>query len=232
MTVTAPALAAQGRGRLPAPVRDRRPALAALALLLVLGGALTSALLAYRSGDRVDVLVARTDIELGQQVSEADFTVARVASDDDAATIESAAAANFVGTAATTRIPAGTLLNRAMFVSGNLQPVGTVVVGVVLGPTQRPAGALRAGDIVRVFAVPRDGGAVEGAGGAGPVGTVLASAVKIAEPPELVGDDLRLSLLAPENNASTLIGAAASGSVAVTKLASETKPAVDFQTEG
>src|SRR5687768_16946461 len=60
-------LAATG-SRLPVPKRDRRPALAALAVLLILAGALGSALIAYRSGDRVDVLVASDDILPGQKI--------------------------------------------------------------------------------------------------------------------------------------------------------------------
>lgn len=217
---------AEGRGRLPAPARDRRPALAALALLLVLGGALGSALIAYRSGDRVDVLVARGDIEVGQQVSRTDLAVARVAA-DGAATIEASAAGNFVGTTATGRIPAGTMLNRTMFLSGSsTTPAGALVVGVVLSPTQRPAGEVHAGDVVRVFLVPREAGGVGSQGG-----TVLASAVRVAEVGATAsGDALRLSLLVPENAATAVVTAAATGSLAVTRLAPDTRPAVDFRT--
>lgn len=228
MTTTAPprTTSADARGRLPAPVRDRRPALAALALLLVLGGALGSALIAYRSGNRVDVLVARGDIEVGQVVTGADFGIARVAA-DGVATIEAAASANFVGTSATTRIPAGTLLNRSMFLSAStVVPLRSLVLGVVLGATQRPAVELRAGDVVRVFLVPRETG--QGGG----VGTVLASAVRVVEAPGAAsGDTVRVSLLIPEDESTTaLVAAAATGSLAVVRLAPETAPAVDFRT--
>ena len=67
MSVATAQPATTARGRLPVPSRDRRPALAALAILLVLAGALGSALVAYRSGSRVDVLVARHDIGPGEQ---------------------------------------------------------------------------------------------------------------------------------------------------------------------
>lgn len=226
MTTTAPPrpLTADGRGRLPAPVRDRRPALAALALLLVLGGALASALVAYRSGDRVDVLVARGDIEAGQVLGPGDVSVARVAA-DGAATIEAAALGNFVGTTATGRVPAGTLLNRSMFLaSSSVAPPGSVVVGVVLSASQRPAVELRAGDVVRVYLVPREaGGAV--------AGTVLARAVRVAEVgPSAGGDAVRLSLLVPEGPSVSVVSAAATGSIAVTRLAPDTEPAVDFRT--
>lgn len=225
MTTTAPArpLAAQGRGRLPAPVRDRRPALAALALLLVLGGALASGLIAYRSGDRVDVLIAREDIEVGQIVSEADFGIARVAS-DGAATIEAAAGSNFFGTSATGRIPAGTLLNRSMFLSAStVVPPTAAVVGVVLSASQRPAVELRAGDVVRVFLVPREAGD-------GARGSVLVPAVRVAEVGAASGgDDTRLSLLVPDAAATAIVSAAATNSIAVTRLSSGTAPAVDFR---
>ncbi len=228
MTTTAPAsrstLAADGRGRLPAPTRDRRPALAALALLLVLGGALGSALIAYRSGDRVDVLVARDTIEAGSILTSNDLTVARVAS-DGAATIPAEAAANFQGSSVVSRIPAGTLLNRSMFLAGNVQPEGSVLVGVVLSATQRPSTPLRSRDVVRVFLVPRDTGT-------GQVATVLATAVRVADVPQLVGDDLRLSLLVPVENVTNVLTAAATGSLALTLLPPETPPAIDFRTEG
>ena len=227
MTTTAAprARAVDGRGRLPGPARDRRPALAALALLLVLGGALASALIAYRSGDRVDVLVARQDIELGQQVREADFGIARVAA-DGAQTITAEAAVNFEGASATTRIPAGTLLNRSMFLANSIVPDGAVVVGVVLTTSQRPAADLRSGDVVRVFAVPREAGD-------NPVGTVLVPAVRVAERvPAGQGDVLRLSLLVPEESASAIVAAAATNSIAVTRLAANTRPVVDFRRDG
>lgn len=227
MATTAPPRppAAESRGRLPAPVRDRRPALAALALLLVLGGALASALIAFRSGDRVDVLVAGGDIEVGQVVDRGDFTVSRVAA-DAAATIEAAALDNFLGTSATTRIPAGTLVNRSMFLSAStVVPPGSAVVGVVLSASQRPAFELRAGDVVRVFLVPRESG--EGAFGA-----VLAPAVRVAEAAGSAGGDTaRLSLLVPADDAAAVVAAAATNSLAVSRLSPETEPAVDFRTE-
>lgn len=73
------------------PRRDRRAGLAALALLLILVGALGSALVAYRSGARVDVLVARTDIPAGAKFDRRDMRIARVSA-DSANVVEAAAA--------------------------------------------------------------------------------------------------------------------------------------------
>lgn len=218
-TTAPPRPTAAQRGRLPAPARDRRPALAALALLLVLGGALSSALLAYRSGDRIDVLVAARDIPVGTELTAADLRVARVAA-DGAAFVESSAAANFLGTRARTEVPEGTLVNRTMFLAGSLVPRDAAVVGVVLGSTQRPAAALRPGDVVRVFAVGRDGDAEAS-------GVELARAVRVAGV-TADGDGLGVSLLVPQGQAQSLVAAAAAGKVAVAALAPETPPLVDF----
>ena len=225
MTTTAPprALAADGRGRLPAPVRDRRPALAALALLLVLGGALTSALLAYRSGDRVDVLVARGEIKVGQQVGTGDFGIARVAA-DGVEQIRKDDAKNFGGSYATTGIPAGTLLNKNMFRAGSVVPDRAVVVGVVVSASQRPAEDIRTGDVVRVFSVPREAGSAQ-------AGSVLAQAVRVAEVTPGGGEALRLSLLVPEGSATAMVAAASTNTVAVSRLSADTVPAIDFRKE-
>src|SRR3954447_23371930 len=94
------------RGRLPVQPRDRRAALSALALLLVVAGALGRALVVYRSGHRVDVLVAAREIKPGQPLSSQDYAVARVAS-DSGKLIPATDARGFDGSFATVDIPAG-----------------------------------------------------------------------------------------------------------------------------
>ncbi len=81
-------------------------------------------MIAHGSGERV----AGRNITVGQEISRADFAVARVAA-DGAAVVEAAAVGNFEGTRATTDVPAGTLVNRTMFLAGSLVPDGATVVG-------------------------------------------------------------------------------------------------------
>jgi flagella basal body P-ring formation protein FlgA len=226
-TTSARDRAAVTADRLPAPVRDRRPALAAVAVLLILAGALASGLLVYRSGERTDVLVARDDIDLGQTITDRDFATARVAA-DGAAVVSAAARRNFVGSVATTRIPRGTLVNRTMFLRGTVVPSGAEVVGLNLAASQRPAEDLHPGDVVRVYLVPR-----ADAGGANVKGTALVRAVRVVT----VGtaragssQGLPVSVLVPAGSAPDVVANAASGQVAVVRLASDTKPAVDFRT--
>src|SRR5262249_33505157 len=58
-----PAPAARG---LPVPVRERRPALAWLAVLLILGGALATALLIIRADQRVSAILVTKPIGAGR----------------------------------------------------------------------------------------------------------------------------------------------------------------------
>ena len=211
--------------RPPAPVRDRRPAMAALAVLLVVGGGLGSALVVHRSGDRVDVLVARDTIEAGQLITADDFSVARVAA-DDGGVVPATARDNFVGTHASGRIPAGTLVNRTMFLAGEVIPPDAVVVGTVLAPTQRPEEPLRDGDVVRAYLVV-EGDSASALGGER--GEVLLEAVRVVSASGGDGgDSATVSLLVPAGRAGAVVSAAAAGQVALAKLADGTVPAIDY----
>jgi len=226
-TVTrAPGVNGDQRTRLPVPTRDRRPALAALALLLVLGGALASTLLVLRSGDRVEVLVAATDIAPGQTVTADDFTTAQVAA-DGASFVQAEARDNFVGTSATVGIPAGTLINNVMFQAGTVVPDDADVVGLVLTPQQRPAGPIGQGDVVRLFLVPRG----DQLAGSGAEGSELVSAARVVESVDGGNQGLSLSVLVPSDDASAVVAGSATGQVAVTRLADDTEPVVDFATQ-
>ena len=224
MTTTSVRSAAPAGGRLPVQ-RTRRPTFAALAVLLILVGALASAWLVYRSGNRVDVLVARDDVTVGQVMTADDFAVARVAT-DDAPVIIASSQENFVGTRAVSNIPGGTLLNRQMFVSGDTVPEDGVVVGLVLTPQQRPAVPLRPGDVVRVYLVPPDeaGGTVEGA-----PGDTIAEAVRVYEvaPAPENAQELSISVLVPVGESGDVVAAASAGQLAVARLAAGTEPDLD-----
>jgi hypothetical protein len=216
-----------GRGRLPAPGRDRRPALAALALLLIVAGALASAVVAYRSGDRTDVLIAARDIQPGQKITETDFAVARIAA-DGAAVIDAASRANFVGTRSTARIPKSTLLNRTMFLAGDVIPPEAVIVGVTLTESQQPAAPLETGDVVRAYLVPRsnDGALV------GQAGQVLLPSARVMEirAGTTGSSGTAVSLLVSAEDAPKVVPAAAAGQVALARLSAQTRPAVDLKT--
>jgi SAF domain-containing protein len=213
-----------GAGTLPTPPRDRRrPALAALAVLLIVAGALGSALAAYRSGDQVQVLVAARDIPIGTKITDADLASAQVAA-DGAESVASSARSNFVGTYATTTVPEGTLVNRTMFRVGSPTPSDAIVVGVVVTSAQRPAAPIVTGDVVRAYLVPKgsDGSIV------GSAGDVLVPAARVVDVRGgSSADSLAVSLLVPSRLARDIVPAASGGQVSLTLLAPSTRPLVD-----
>ncbi|WP_432519465.1 hypothetical protein [Kineococcus sp. SYSU DK006] len=134
---------------------------------------------------------------------------------------------NFVGTYATARIPADTLVNRTMFLAGGTVPADAAVVGVVLGPEQRPSDALGAGDVVRAYLVAGDGSStVSGQ----PAGTVLLEAARVVAAGGSA-DGGGVSLLVPASGAAEVVAAAAAGQVALVRLADATTPPVDLVRE-
>lgn len=216
-----------GRGRLPVQARDRRPALAALALLLIVGGGLGAGLLVYRSGQQTDVLVAAHEIKPGQRMSSGDFSTARV-SGDAGAIVEASHKRSIVGSYATVGIPSGTLVNRLMFKVGNIAPSNGVVVGVSLTSAQRPAVALAAGDVVRAYYVTKG----TSSDTTPQIGRTLAQAVRVVSVHSAGGsgqDTVTASLLVDETTANTLISAASTNSVALAQLPVGTTPAIDFK---
>lgn len=217
--------ASRTRGRLPAARRDRRPALAALALLLILGGALGSALLVFRSGDRVDVLVARQDIPVGTIITRGDLTTARVSA-DGGKTLEAEALDSFIGTQALSTIPAGTLVNNQMFFGGSILPEGAQLVGVVVDITRRTISRPEAGDVVRVYFV--SGAGEQTAGDLAPGGTVVEAARVIDTGSGGGSDSMGLSLLVSDDEAGRVADLASSGSLAVSLLPPATEPDVDI----
>lgn len=223
------------RGRLPVQTRDRRGTLTALALLLVVVGALGSALVVYRSGHRSDELVASREIRPGETISSADFTVARVAS-DSGLLIPAASEASFYGSLAAIDIPQGTLVNKYMFLSRDIVPANGVIVGITLSSGQRPAQALSTNDVVRVYSIPKTTGTAVPAVGAAPAtaaptASVLVDSARVVEVGASSGDSdtIAVSLLLKASDAQAVVYAEAAGGVAVARLPVGTVPAVDFK---
>jgi hypothetical protein len=138
--------------RLPAPPRERRPALAALAVLLIVGGAATAGLLAMRADERVAVLVAAETIPAGGPITEQSLTTTQVAG-ADTLLIPASQLDQLVGQYARVEIREGQLIDTQMVGdSGLLQP-GRVAVGAALAPGRLPASGLLPGDVVDLVRV-------------------------------------------------------------------------------
>jgi len=151
-----PGLSAPASRRLPVPPRERKPALAALAVLLILGGALASTLLMIRTGDRVSAIRISRQVAAGQPIDESameEVQVARTGIDYVPWRLRGQVAKTYA------KVPLlpGTLLIREMTTSASeeLAP-GKAIVGLSLKAGQMPAD-LAKGDRVQVIHVPARG---------------------------------------------------------------------------
>jgi len=149
--------------RLPSPPRQRRPAMAALAVLLIVGGALLAGVLAMQLDSRDDYMVAENEIPAGAEVTSDDFVPAKVAADDGVPLLSQADLNLLVEAGpmvARSRIAKGQLINQDMFVQEH--PLGSgdyAMVSVLLTPGLAPGkDIIRPGDIVTVIRAAQESG--------------------------------------------------------------------------
>ncbi|MEV5413922.1 hypothetical protein AB0K60_34465 [Thermopolyspora sp. NPDC052614] len=141
--------------RLPTAPRERKPALAALAVLLIIGGAMITVTLVLRSGDRVSAVEVVRRVGAGQQMTLQMLKEVQIA-DDGVRYIPWEQRQQVTDYYAAVDLVPGTLLNAGMLVekSTELRP-GKAVLGLSLKPGQVPP-QLLVGDRVQVIYVPGD----------------------------------------------------------------------------
>ncbi|GAA1001538.1 hypothetical protein GCM10009555_106370 [Acrocarpospora macrocephala] len=154
--VERPGLSGPAARKLPVPPRERKPALAALAVLLILGGALATTLLVLRSGDRVSAVRIIEQVGAGEKIPASalqEVQIAETGIDYVAWRFRDKVLTTY---ASVTLLP-GTLLteNMTSTASEQLGP-GKAQVGLALKSGQAPIG-LTKGDIVQVIYVPAAG---------------------------------------------------------------------------
>jgi hypothetical protein len=144
---TAPA----GR-RLPSAPRERKPALAALAVLLIVGCALGTGLLVISSGKRVAAVEITVPIGAGQRIPLSAMTEVQIASDSGLDYVPWGQAAQVANFFAATSIPPGTLLTNKMATRSSTSTASKSLVGLILKGGQVPQ-ELAPGDLVDVYEV-------------------------------------------------------------------------------
>lgn len=227
---TAPA----GR-RLPSAPRERKPALAALALLLIVGGALSAGFLMLQSSKRVAAIEISRQVGAGQPLPLSAMQRVEVAADSGIQYVPYAEASQVARFYAGTTIPAGTLLTSGMVVRASAVTGGKDVIGLALKDGQWP-GRLAAGDHVAVFAVASQSSSGSGSGGCpGSGGSVLthnASVLDIAtgSSGNLVGSSQTggadVTIAVNQTDAAAVACNASAGNVAIAVLpAGGTQPA-------
>ncbi len=209
--------------RLPRARRERKPALAALALLLIVGGALSAGLLVIQSGRRVAAIEIAQQLGAGQQIPLAAMRRVRVASGTGLAYVPWAEASQVARYYAATTIPPGTLLTSAMVAPAGGVTAGRDVLGLALKDGQWPD-QLKAGDQVGIYAVTGQSGA--GAGCPGRGGTALASDAVVIEVLPATGGTLAATPQGGTVDVTVAVNPAAVGAVACNAAAGNVAVAV------
>jgi hypothetical protein len=200
--------------KLPVPPRERRPALAALAVLLILGGALATTLLVLRSGDRVSAIRITQQVGAGQPITARAIEEVQIADTGLGHVPWSYRSWAMERFARVTLLP-GTLLTEEMVVSASAElGPGKGRVGLALKPGQAPAG-LRKGDRVQVIHVPGTG-----RGAAADSSRVLAQAalVDAVGEPGRSGASGLVTVIVDTSVAATVAAHAARGEIALVEL--------------
>ena len=163
---------APGGRRMPSAPRERKPALAALAVLLVALGAVAAGYLVINAGHRVGAVEITQQVGQGQRIPASAIKEVEIASNSGINYVAWQYANRAAGIYAAVQIPAGTLLTSAMTSATNNLAAGKVQVGLSLKPGQAPANLL-IGQSVEAFGVGTGSGcgaAAAGGGGAGGTG--------------------------------------------------------------
>lgn len=209
--VNAAGLSGPASRKLPVPPRERKPALAALAVLLILGGALATTLLVLRSGDRISAIRVTQQIGAGQQFTiEAleEVQIANTGLDFVSWSQRGEVTKSF---AAVTIVP-GTLLTHNMGVKASSELVpGKAKVGLALKPGQFPAG-LATSHRVQVVYVPARTEQAES--------RVLAQSALVQSVGDSgrTGGSLLITVVVDAAAAKTIVQYASSGEIAVADL--------------
>jgi len=142
------------------PPRERRPALAVAAVVLILVSAAIGATLVVRAGDRSEVLAVARTVPVGQQLTAGDLKRVRISTDPGLHAIPVSAAPEVVGKVAATTLLPGTLLTPEQLGASQLPGPGQAVVGLDLKGAQMPVPAdqLQPGANVRIIATPAPAG--------------------------------------------------------------------------
>lgn len=215
-----PSTAGNGLSRapvLPPPRRRRRPALLALAVTMVILGALGATYLATSLGQTSPVIALAREVPWGQAIAVADLVEARIAPDPALQPIPYGDRDQVIGMVAATTLTPGSLLTRDALTDQRLPAPGQQLVGVGVSTVQLPTTALRPGD--DVLLVPVAAGSAPVATDVGAPGVVDATVVQTGPPGT---DGLRVvDVLVAAADGPDVAARAAAGLVAIVVVADE-----------
>jgi hypothetical protein len=136
--------------RLPSAPRERRPALAILAVLLIVGGALAAGLVVVRSAQRVGAIEITGPVTAGELVPASAMSEVMIPSDTGVRYVAWREESVVTHWYATENITEGTLLDQGMISQSNPFSKNEPEVGLALKDGQLPVD-LRPGDTISVY---------------------------------------------------------------------------------
>lgn len=215
--------APMGGERLPTVSRERKPALAALAVLLILVGALGATVMVMRAGNKISVVKIDQDIPVGDRIPASALREVMVSDDSGV---------NFVlwkqrgdlekNYRASTNIVKGSVLVKEMVTNSSALPAGKSLVGLSLKQGVFPDG-LANGHTVAAYLVGNDAakgqnGSSGDSGGAS-ANTLISDSLIIksvkSDSSGLGGGDTLVTVIADSSVAGKLTLAAAANEVAL-----------------
>jgi hypothetical protein len=217
---------APGGRRMPSAPRERKPALAAVAILLVALGAASAGYLVLNAGHRVGAVEITQDVGQGQQIPASALKEVQINSDTDVPYVAWQFANKVTGDFARVQIPKGSLLTSLMLETTSNLTAGKVEVGLSLKPGQAPTNLL-IGQTVRAFPVGTGSGCANGGGGANGTGGGTGATATPGEPittgtivsvsgsTTTNGSTAAVTLAVPETDAGILTCYASAGEVAI-----------------
>jgi hypothetical protein len=212
--------------RLPTPPRERKPALAALAVLLILVGALGATMLVLQAGDRIEVVKVTSQVQAGESLKDSDVTSVMVAKDENIHYVEWSQLATIQTYKAKSTIYPGTIAVGEMFAKKASLPAGKASVGLALKEGQYPSD-IKAGDVVSAYRVGTTGsssnssddstgsGGTSTSGGGALVDNARVNTVEDDSDATVSTGNLSLTLLVDQADAAALASAAAANEVAI-----------------
>jgi hypothetical protein len=219
-----------GAVRPPSAPRERKPALAALALLLIAAGVLASVYLQTQAGNRIGVIELSRRVPQGQQVTAADITEAMVARDSSINYVNWSERSLLGKYTTQTDLVAGTLLVGQMLTTAPAANSDTTTIPVTLKTGQFPP-SIGVGDKVNAYYVgPASNNPLNGtstsssSSSAVDVSVLLSASVKLEELPTVSGGGLGgsagsngvFSVSVPKTDVSALLSASAEGDLVFT----------------
>lgn len=143
----------------PAKRRQRSLPLAVVAVICMVVSIVAFVGVQLASTDRRPVLAVARPIEAGEVITEADLRVAQVAADPALSPIPLSAKSTVLGRTAAVDLRPGMLLVESSLGESTAVSDGEALVGVQVPASAAPVGAIRVGDRVQVFDVPKSGDA-------------------------------------------------------------------------